>query len=419
MPRRIPPASNLALIHFAALILVFASVAGPAAAQPANPDAIEGESPASPPEAPPEAAAPTDGASPDEPPPPTNEAPPEPPDAAASPPSTGEPTAPTPEPTPPTRTTPPPSTPPTAATPTAPPPTRAPTPPPTQAPTRTAPPPSAPPASAPAASAPAAPPAAAPAPEAKPAKESVRESTRRRTDADKKQRFRHGGFILDAKVGGGGCMRTTCQGTAGHHAAPGLHLGGFLGFNLFGLIELGLEGGWSGLRPRDVAGRNALALYGLDPAQLQQAILADQTLPFPVLDFSSFNVTSAKSRAFDIGPSLRIHLIRKGRGLLFVGAGVHYQLWRNDYVTQGGNLRVDSHGASLPLRVGAGVFLTRNIALMGEVAYAPAIFGGMSFRLGDDRGVVPLKILEDTTGINVSKNLPHFWSFALTLRFRL
>lgn len=409
MPRRSPPASIFALT------LALFGVADTAAAQPADPAApIEGESPVPPAEAPPEVTPPTDGAAPEEVTPPPSETPSEPPDAAASPPSPSEPTAPT---TPPSRTTPPPPT----TTPPSTPPTQTPTrttpPPSTPPPTRTAPPSTPPPsASPPSASAP----AATDTPAAKPAKdESVRESTRRRTDEDKKQRFRHGGFILDAKVGGGGCMRTTCQGSAGHNAAPGLHLGGFLGFNLFGLIEVGFEGGWSALRPRDVAGRNALALYGLDPAQLQQAILADQTLPFPVLDFSSFNVTSAKSRAFDIGPSVRIHLIRKGRGLLFVGAGVHYQLWRNDYKTEGGDLRIDSHGASLPLRVGAGVFLTRNIALMGEVSYAPAIFGGMSFRRGDDRGVVPLKILEDTTGINVSKNLPHFWSFALTLRFRL
>ena len=271
--------------------------------------------------------------------------------------------------------------------------------------------------SAPAATPVAETPVAEPAP--KPAAEKPPKSVRERSEADKRQRFRHGGFILDARVGGTGCMRTHCQGTAGHHAAPGLHLGGFVGFNLFGLIELGLEGGWNTLRPRDVAGRNAMALYGLDPAQLQQAIAADTSLPIPMIDFSSLNVVSATSRAFDVGPSLRIHLIRKGRGLLFVGAGVHYQLWRNKYDTQGGDLSVSVHGASLPLRVGAGAFITRNLALMAEVSYAPAIFGGMTFRLGDQRGLAPFKIIEDATGIKIGRGMPHFWTIALTLRFRL
>lgn len=247
----------------------------------------------------------------------------------------------------------------------------------------------------------------------------MREAAQRRTAADKQQRWRHGGFILDARIGATGCLRSVCQGTAGHRAAPGLNLGGFVGFNLFGLIELGLEGGWNSLRPRDVAGSNAMALYGLDPAQLQQALTADQSLPFPAIDFSSLEVASATSRAFDVGPSLRIHLLRKGRGLLFVGAGVHYQMWRNRYATPGGDLRLALHGASLPLRVGAGVFLHRNLALMAEVAYAPAIFGAMSFRLGDSRGVAPLKVIEDVTGIKVARGLPHFWTVSLTLRFRL
>ena len=379
------------------LALIISFAARPVAAQPADPPS-EGAAPEAPADPPPDTTAPPDATpAPPADPPPEVEAP-----AAPEP---------EPEPEPPSRTAPPPAT--------TPPPRTAP-PPATTPPPRTAPPPATA-AAPPATTAPAPAPAsdASPAPAPPPARESVRESTRRRTEADRKQRFRHGGLIIDAKVGAAGCLRQVCSSSTGHHAAPGLNLGGFFGFNLFGLIELGIEGGWTALKPRGVAGRNALNLYGLDPAVLQDALLADQSLPFPPLPFTQLDVSSATSRAFDIGPSLRIHLLRKGRGLLFVGAGVHYQLWRNRYATSSGDLTVALHGASIPLRVGAGVFITRNIGLLFEVAYAPAFFGGMTFRLGDQQGLAPFKVIEDVTGRSVTGGMPHFWSGNLTLRFRL
>lgn len=265
------------------------------------------------------------------------------------------------------------------------------------------------------------PPASAPPPapessEKKPAPDGPKDA------GEKKPRLKHGGFIVDAQVGATACGRAVCQGASGHHATPGLHLGAFVGANLFGLLELGIEGGWNTLRPHDVAGRNAMALYGLDPAMLQQALAAEKGLPLPSIDFTGLDVASATSRAFDIGPSVRIHFLRKGRGLLFVGAGVHYQLWRNRYATPSGAFRLDFHGASIPLRVGGGAFIHKNIALMGELTYAPAVYGIVGIHLPDTATAAPLKVIDEvakSSGPSLSSRLPHFWGFALTLRFRL
>ena len=240
---------------------------------------------------------------------------------------------------------------------------------------------------------------------------------------DPKQ-WRHAGFILDLQLGTGGCTRRFCSGSSGHDAAPGLRLGGFVGGNIWGILEVGLAAGWNTLRPRGVAGENAMTLYDLDPAKVEAAIAKEQGVPALAVDLSSLTVQSASSRAFDIGPSLRVHFIRKGRGIAYAGADIHYQLWRNRYTTTSGDLRLSFHGVSAPLRVGGGAYVHKNIAIVGEFSYVLSAFvvGGIRHPLLN--AVAPLQALESTAA-GVSSNhgtlkggLPRFWNLSINLRFR-
>ena len=239
--------------------------------------------------------------------------------------------------------------------------------------------------------------------------------------ADDPRRWRHGGLVVDLQLGTTGCLRRFCSDTSGNHAAPGVHLGAFIGGNIAGIVEVGLETGWNTLRPRDVVGQNAMTLYGLDPALVSQAIAAHEGVPASTIDFSSLDVISASSRAFDIGPSLKVHFIRKGRGLAYVGAGAHYQLWRNRYSTPSGDLRLDFHGITAPLKLGGGAYVHKNIALVGEFTYSLAFFvlGGVKHPYFS--GVAPLSAIEgqaSAAGSRLAAGLPHFWTLALNLRFR-
>ena len=202
-----------------------------------------------------------------------------------------------------------------------------------------------------------------------------------------------------------------------------MRLGGFVGGNILGIIEVGIAAGWNTLRPRDVVGQNALNLYGLDPAQVQVAIAEAMNVPALAVDLSTLTVQSASSRALDIGPSLRIHFLRRGRGIAYAGVDVHYQLWRNRYSTTGGDLRLDFHGISVPLRAGGGVHVHKNLAIIGEFSYAMTLFVVGGIRHPMLSAVAPLQALEGqasavgSTG-SLKSGLPHFWNLSLALRLR-
>lgn len=245
------------------------------------------------------------------------------------------------------------------------------------------------------------------------------EAARARRKQPKK--WRHAGLIVEPRFGTLGCTRQFCASSGGHHERPGALLGGFVGGNLLGVLDIGIEAQWGTLRPGDLSNRNAVTLYGLDPARLEQAL--SQRLGTEVdVDFNQLIVSSAKARAVSAGPALRIHFIRKGRGIAYIGAGIHYQLWRNRYETAGGPTRMDFHGFSAPFRVGGGAFVHPNIAITGEFAYNYAFYVITGVSHPELSGVAPLTIIEGAVldaGANLRKGLPHFWSFAVSVRFRL
>lgn len=261
--------------------------------------------------------------------------------------------------------------------------------------------------------------AAEPAKPAEPARPA--EPTKEKDRRDEVRSWRHSGLIIDLQAGFGGCTRAFCRTEAGHHAAPGARLAAFAGGNIFGVLEVGLAVGWNTLRPRDVAGRNALSLYGLDPARVSEVIAEEMGVPALAVDLSTLNVESATSRAFDVGPSLRVHFIRKGRGLAYVGADIHYQLWRNRYATTGGDMRLDFHGFSAPLRAGGGAYVHRNIAVVAEFNYVISYFVVAAIKHPMLDAAAPLRGLETAApglATGLTRNMPHFWNLMVNLRFR-
>lgn len=262
----------------------------------------------------------------------------------------------------------------------------------------------------------------APESQAKPEEKKDEEDPRAARKDPKK--WRHGGLIVEPRFGALGCSRSFCAGSSGHDARPGMQVGGFIGGNVFGLLDVGIEAQWGTLRPADLSGRNAITLYGLDPALLQQVIASRTGTDLIQIDFTKLLITgdTATMRSVNMGPAFRIHFIRKGRGIAYIGAGMHYQLWRNRYETASGPTRLDFHGLSAPLRVGGGAFVHPNIAITGEFSYTPTFFIATGVSHVDLSGVAPLTVLEGAAleaGSDLRKGLPHFWSFSLNVRFRL
>lgn len=261
--------------------------------------------------------------------------------------------------------------------------------------------------------------AAKPEPEPKSLEELEEEAARARRKQPKK--WRHAGMIVEPRLGVLGCTRQFCAGTGGHHERPGVLLGGFIGGNLLGLLDVGVEAEWGTLRAGDLDGKNAIMLYGLDPARVEQALSRRLGTKVDV-DDKQLIVHSAKGRSVSAGPALRVHFIRKGRGVAYAGLGIHYRLWRNYYETTGGPTRMDFHGFSMPFRVGGGAFVHPNIAVLGEFAYHHSFYAVTGISHPELSGVAPLTLIEGAVldaGANLRKGLPHFWSFSVSVRFRL
>lgn len=254
------------------------------------------------------------------------------------------------------------------------------------------------------------------------AREAEEDADEKAKDPKKKGGWKHRGTIFEAKIGALGCMRKICNDSTRHDASAGLALGGFFGRNILGLLDVGLEAGWGKVRPDSYSGRNALALYGLDPNALVQAIAEDMGVPSLNVDFSTLTVAAAKSQALHVGPTLRLHVIPRGRLSAYVGAGIHYQQWRNDYTTAGGALRLNFHGLSLPLTAGLGFYVLRRLAIGGEFTYVHPFFLGAAVRHPELDTVVPLLLVRDVAqqaGVDLDKELPTFWTAVLSVRVRL
>jgi len=243
---------------------------------------------------------------------------------------------------------------------------------------------------------------------------------RLRKEPGKTAKLPHSGLTLEARVGTLGCTGPICRGSSAHDASPGARVDGFVGWNVDGLIEIGLTGGWGRPRPSVTQGQNAITLYGIEPADLELALTeTDSSLDLGLDDLAVRETTINTAHAC-VG--LRVHLVRRGRAIAFVGSGIGYSLFGARYVTDGGEVGLDFHGFVLPIEAGLGVHITRHLALVAQGSYLRARYVTVALDLPNERIVVPVAALDEAdtdSDIAFGRSLPRFWTATLALRARL
>ncbi len=266
-----------------------------------------------------------------------------------------------------------------------------------------------------------------PAPEQPPTNRPKPEDTPPETDEDttkpKKKRkvFKHRGLIGEFKIGAAGCFKRICKGQGGHYAKPGLSLGGFLGGNIFGFADFGLEVQWATMGPRAYSGRNVVDLYGIDSGRLQELLVENASYIGTDFDVASLVLGTAKMRVLNVGPAVRLHVVPRGRVSAYVGTAFDYQLWRNKYETVGGPLRLDFHGIGIPLLGGLGFYPHPNVAVGFEFRWVYSYHVVIAAKHPDLNAGAPIGLIDMAgrdEGIEVSSGLPTFWHAVASVRAR-
>lgn len=208
--------------------------------------------------------------------------------------------------------------------------------------------------------------------------------------------------------------------TDSHRASAGLRLDGFIGGNIRGWVDLGISGGWGNYATDVEANTNVLRLYGIEPAQLQ---LAANAMGNP-LGFNPFalQVESARLRTARVGPALRVHLIPRGRGIAYVGAGLGYSTFLADYDTAVGDVSLRFHGIDVPLQVGGGVQITEHLAAIVQFDYTFTNYPVARFDHPQQDLTLPVAFLDSAASASssaaVSDSLPRSWGVGMGLRAR-
>lgn len=238
------------------------------------------------------------------------------------------------------------------------------------------------------------------------------------SEAREEETLPHRGFTIDARIGAAGCLRSLCS--SRHNASPGLRVDGFLGGNIRGFVDLGIAGGWGSYSASVEQGSNLLRLYGIEPAQLQAAATA---MGNP-LGFNPFalQVQSATLRTARVGPALRVHLIPRGRGIAYLGAGLGYSTFLADYDTAVGDVSMRFHGIDVPLQAGGGVQITKHLAAVVQFDYTFNNYPLARFEHPQESLTLPVAFLDsaarESTGSSVSGSLPRSWAVSAGLRAR-
>ena len=234
-----------------------------------------------------------------------------------------------------------------------------------------------------------------------------------------RKKYLHKGLVADFRIGTLGCIGALCRG--GHDVSPGVRLGGFLGGNIRGWLELGVGGGWGTLGTKVTPGTNAMLLYGLDPNVLQLALLA-QAAGLINVNLSGLSVQDDQLRAAQFGPLLRVHLVPRGRIGAFVGTGVGYNVLKARYKTAMGDLGMDFHGIDVPVEANLSVYVLEHLAVGVQFDHMWTWYGLAVLDHPQQRIPIPMRLLEAnaaTQGVDVRAQLPQFWTLGLAIRGRL
>lgn len=234
-----------------------------------------------------------------------------------------------------------------------------------------------------------------------------------------RKKYQHKGLVADFRIGTLGCIGAFCRGA--HDVSPGVRLGGFLGGNIRGFVELGVGGGWGTLGSKVSPGTNAMLLYGLDPNVLQLALLA-QAAGLINVDLTGLAVQDDQLRAAQFGPSVRVHLLPRGRIGAFVGTGVGYNVLKARYKTAIGDVGMDFHGIDVPVEANLSVYVLENLAVGVQFDYMWTWYGLAVLDHPQQKIPIPMRLLQGTAatqGVDVREQLPQFWTLGLAIRGRL
>jgi hypothetical protein len=232
--------------------------------------------------------------------------------------------------------------------------------------------------------------------------------------------WKHSGFVLDAEAGLLGCLGGVCQGSGGHATQAGPRVGGFLGGNVGGVLEIGLQGAWGRVSPQPAADATVLDLYGIDPAGIQPALQAAADAGVPV-DLSLLRVNEARMSSVQAGLGLRVHFVRRGRIDPWVGSGIGYELTRARYRTPLGDAELDFHGLGVPMQGGLQVFLTRHLAVGADFEYRWTRFAAGRVEVPGLEAAFAVSALErEGHGAEgLGDRLPRFWTAGVSARVLL
>jgi hypothetical protein len=133
-------------------------------------------------------------------------------------------------------------------------------------------------------------------------------------------------------------------------------------------------------------------------------------------------VQSSELRAAQLGPSMRIHVVPRGRVGAFVGSGVGYNLLRARYQTAAGPVGLDFHGIEIPVEANLSVYVLEHLAVGLQFDYMWTWYGVAVLDHPQQRVAVPvgaLQIAARQQGVDLRGQLPQLWTLGLAVRGRL
>lgn len=248
----------------------------------------------------------------------------------------------------------------------------------------------------------------------------VTREAKRSHRAELRERLPHRGTIIEATIGPLGCDGGLCGGQS-LDAQPGYRVGGFFGGNIHGWVEMGVAGGWGTMKTRTSGGMHPLTMYGLDVSQLQNVLSAAAALGYAGIDLQNYTVSGAALQTAQVGPAVRLHFNPRGRLMLWAGSGASYHLLRNDFSTERGRVRMDTHGLAVPVEGGIGIAVHKNFAVVatGSYMWTWALLSGI--QVPDRDLMVPTKLLQRqavSQGSDLVGKLPNFWTVSAGVRTR-
>ncbi len=244
-----------------------------------------------------------------------------------------------------------------------------------------------------------------------------------------RREWKHSGFFMEPRLGTTGCFGPHCRGASGHDVTPGVDVGGYIGGNIAGIVDIGIEGSWGRLNAGDLQGRNVFELYGVNPVTFEDVVNAElrsyaggDGTGANQVDFSELVVNgSVLGRTAGAGPLVRVHFIRYGRGSFYLGTGAQWRVWGNKYETELGDVELDFHGIALPAAGGLGFYPIKHLMIGAEFRYVFTHYFLSVIDHPELSTYSPMSLIDAATaeaGSSVSDGLPGFWNASVTMRVR-